>query len=79
MIKTFIYGDPHGFDFYEKDVYLNDYFKGFYISSRRGRRLVVNRRENGETIYSYLQYNLKEVIARPTHAFFCMSLVLTDN
>ena len=79
MIKTFIYGDPHGFDFYEKDVYLNDYFKGFYISSRRGRRLVVNRRENGETIYSYLQYNLKEVIARPTHAFFGMSLVLTDN
>ena len=51
MIKTFIYGDPHGFDFYEKDVYLNDYFKGFYISSRRGRRLVVNRRENGETIF----------------------------
>lgn len=79
MIKTFIYGDPHGFDFYEKDVYLNDYFKGFYISSRRGRRLVVNRRENGETIYSYLQYDLKEAIARPTHAFFGMSLVLTDN
>ena len=50
MIKTYIYGVPNGFDFYEKDAGLNDYFKGFYISSRRGRRLMVNRRNNGVTI-----------------------------
>lgn len=78
MIRTFIYGDPHGFDFYEKDAALNNYFKGFYISSRRGRRLMVNRRDNGDTIYNYLQYNLKEVIDRPTHAFFGMSVIIDD-
>lgn len=78
MIKTFIYGVPHGFDFYEKDAELNDYFKGFYISSRRGRRLMINRRENGDTIYSYLRYGLKEVDRQPLHSFFGMSLVV-DN
>lgn len=78
MIKTYIYGVPHGFDFYEKDVDLNDYFKGFYISSRRGRRLMINRRGNGDTIYSYLRYGLKEVDRQPLHSFFGMSLVV-DN
>lgn len=78
MTKTFIYGVPHGFDFYEKDAELNDYFKGFYISSRRGRRLMINRRENGDTIYSYLRYGLKEVDRQPLHSFFGMSLVV-DN
>lgn len=78
MIRTYIYGVPHGFDFYEKDANLNNYFKGFYISSRRGRRLMVNRQENGETIYSYLQYGLKEVERQPLHSFFGMSLVVDD-
>ena len=78
MAKTFIYGVPHGFDFYEKDAEFNDYFKGFYISSRRGRRLMINRRDNGETIYSYLRYGLKEVDRQPLHSFFGMSLVV-DN
>lgn len=78
MIKTYIYGVPQGFDFYEKDAKLNDYFKGFYISSRRGRRLMINRRDNGETIYSYLRYGLKEVDRQPLHSFFGMSLVV-DN
>ena len=78
MIRTYIYGVPHGFDFYEKDVNLTNYFKGFYISSRRGRRLMVNRQENGETIYSYLRYGLKEVERQPLHSFFGMSLVVDD-
>lgn len=78
MIKTYIYGVPHGFDFYEKDAKLNDYFKGFYISSRRGRRLMINRRDNGETIYSYLRYGLNEVDRQALHSFFGMSLVI-DN
>ena len=78
MIRTYIYGVPHGFDFYEKDVNLNNYFKGFYISSRRGRRLMVNRQENGETIYSYLRYGLKEVERQPLHSFFGMSLVVDE-
>lgn len=76
MMKTFIYGVPHGFDFYEKDSKFNDYFKGFYISSRRGRRLLINRRDNGDTIYSYLRYGLKEVDRQPLHSFFGMSLVV---
>lgn len=78
MIRTFIYGVPNGFDFYEKDAGLNEYFKGFYISSRRGRRLMINRRENGETIYSYLRYGLREIERQPLHSFFGMSLVI-DN
>lgn len=78
MTKTYIYGVPHGFDFYEKDVEFNDYFKGFYISSRRGRRLMINRRDNGETIYSYLRYGLKEIDRQPLHSFFGMSLVIDD-
>lgn len=78
MIKTYIYGVPHGFDFYEKDANLNNYFKGFYISSRRGRKLMVNRQENGITIYSYLRYGLKEIERQPLHSFFGMSLVV-DN
>lgn len=78
MVKTYIYGVPHGFDFYEKDAELNAYFKGFYISSRRGRRLLINRRDNGETVYSYLRYGLKEIERQPLHSFFGMSLVV-DN
>lgn len=77
MIKTFIYGTPHGFNFYEKDDIYDNYFKGFYISSRRNRRLMVNRQANGVTTYNYLKYNLLEVEGRP-HAFFGMSLVLDD-
>lgn len=78
MIRTYIYGVPDGFDFYEKDALIIEYFKGFYIASRRGRRLVINRRENGETIYSYLCYGLREVRRQPLHSFFGMSLVVPD-
>lgn len=75
MIKTFVYGTPHGFDFYEKEAIYTEYFKGFYISSRKGRRLMVNRRDNGETTYNYLRYELREVEVRP-NSFFGMTIVL---
>ena len=78
MIKTFVYGTPHGFDFYEKDAAYTEYFKGFYISSRKGRRLMVNRKDNGETTYNYLRYGLREVIVRP-NSFFGMTIVLDDG
>ena len=78
MIKTFVFGTPHGFDFYEKDPLYNKYFQGFYISNRKGRRLMVNRRDNGETIYSYIHYGFKEIIDRPAKGLFGMSLIL-DN
>ena len=76
MIRTYIYGVPRGFDFYEKDAMLNEYFKKFYISSRRGKRLVINRRSNGDTIYSYLRYGLREVERQPLNSFFGMSVVV---
>lgn len=75
MIKTFVYGTPHGFDFYEKDAVYTEYFKGFYLSSRKGRRLMINRRDNGETTYNYLRYELREVEVRP-NSFFGMTIVL---
>ncbi len=40
---------------------------------------MVNRRDNGETIYNFLHYGLREVIGRPTNAFFGMSLVIDSN
>lgn len=78
-MRTYIYGVPQGFDFYEKDVQFTDYFKSFYISSRRGRRFLINRKDNGETIYTYLRYGMKEVCRQPQHAFFGMSVVMENG
>ena len=77
QVKTFIYGTPLGFNFYEDDSQYKDYFKGFYISSRKGRRLMVNRLDNGETTYNFLSYGITESGNRP-NAFFGMCLVLGD-
>ena len=77
QVKTFIYGTPLGFNFYEDDSLYKDYFKAFYISSREGRRLMVNRLDNGETTYNFLCYRIAEAGNRP-NAFFGMSLVLGD-
>lgn len=77
QVKTFIYGTPLGFNFYEDDSLYKDYFKAFYISSRKGRRLMVNRLDNGETTYNFLCYRIAEAGNRP-NAFFGMSLVLGD-
>lgn len=73
-MTTYVYGSPHGFNFYEGDTALDYYFKAFYISSRQGRRLMVNRRDDGTTIYSFLCYGLAESTKRP-NAFFGMSVV----
>lgn len=77
MIKTYVYGTPHGFNLYGKDSALESYFQGFYISSRRNRRLMINRQANGSTVYNYLRYDLLEAGGRP-HAFFGMSLLIDD-
>ena len=89
MIKAYIYGTPKGFDFYPQDRTFEDYLKDFYRTSRKGKRLMVNRRANGETVYSYLRYGLMEFNdmlpdsterkpGRP-NSFFGMSLVLDNN
>lgn len=74
-METFVYGTPYGFNFYEDLASMDNYFKGFYISSRKGKRLTVNRREDGITIYSYLCYDLLDVKKR-RNAFFGCSVVL---
>ena len=75
MIKTYVYGTPRGFNIYEKDDVYDNYFKDFYISSRRNRRLMIHRQPNGVTTYNFLKYDLLEVGGRP-NAFFGMSLVI---
>lgn len=77
MFNTYIYGTPLGFDF-EDTASLKEYFKGLYISSRKGRRLMVNRRDNGETFYNYLRYGLAESEGRP-NSFFGMSVSVDNN
>lgn len=85
MIKAYIYGTPKGFDAYGSDKSFEGYLKGFYITSRRGRRLMVNRRANGETIYSYLHYGLMEYSdigkdkAGRINSFFGMSLHISNG
>lgn len=74
MIKTYIFGTPYGFDFYENDEFYKNYFMGFYRSSHQGRRLIVNRRISGETVYTFLQYGLIEKQGRP-NSYFGMSMV----
>lgn len=78
MFNTYIYGTPLGFDFYEDVASLKEYFKGLYISSRKGRRLMVNRQDNGETFYNYLRYGLAEKKGRP-NSFFGMSISMDNN
>lgn len=76
MITTYIYGVPYGFDFYRREDSWNDYFKSYYISSRKGRRLMVNRRSDGLTVYSFLCYQLTEENGRRGTGFFGCSVVL---
>lgn len=80
MIKTFVFGTPYGFDLYEKDPLYIKYFQGFYISTRKGQRLMVNRRDNGETIYSYIHYGFKEKsTGRPAKGLFGMALAIDES
>lgn len=78
MIKTYIYGTPLGFNSYEEDESYDNYLKGFYISSRRGKRLMVNRRAGGLTAYNFLVYNLVESGGRP-NSFFGMTIQIDNN
>lgn len=78
MIKTYIYGTPHGFDLYEDGSGLQKYFEQFYISSRKGRRLMIHRPGNGVTTYNYLRYGISEAQGRP-NAFFGMTMMTEDN
>lgn len=85
MIRAYIFGTPHGFDAFGCDKSIEGYLKEFYVSSREGKRMMVNRRANGEVMYTFLHYGLMErgeatqsSVGR-SNAFFGMSLHLTDN
>lgn len=79
MISTYIYGSPHGFNFYEGVASWNDYFKSFYISTRKGKRLMVNRKDDGTTVYSFLCYGLMEKEGRPNAFFGCSVIIGGDR
>ena len=78
MVRTYIFGTPKGYDFYENDNNLTEYFKSQYISSRKGKRLLVSRTHGGVTIYNYLRYGLLDEGGRP-NAFFGMALLTDDG
>lgn len=78
MFKTFIYGTPKGFMLNEDNSGKKDYFLQFYLP-RQGKRLMINRNNNGETTYNYLTYGLSDNGGRPDTAFFGMSILLENN
>lgn len=73
MIKTYIYGTPKGFNLYEKDSEAASDFQLFYSTSRRRKRMMVQRMPSGVTRYNYLQYDVTDSGGRP-HGFFGMTL-----
>lgn len=77
-LKFYIYGVPDGFNMLSgmPDEIL--YFQLFYDTNRKGTELRINRKANGETVYSYLKYNLVACKGREG-AFLGMSVVFPDN
>lgn len=75
-LKIFIYGSPEGFQSVGTTPDENAYFQRLYVTSRTGKRLMVNRRPDGSTSYNYLVYGVRG--NRP-NAFFGMSFMLTGG
>lgn len=78
-MKTYISGAPHGFNLYENEAGMDNYFLSFYVSYPKGRRLMINRRKNGDTIYSYIQYGINDEVGRGRNSFFSMSLLFENG
>lgn len=76
--RSYIFGNPTGWALYEGDASENDYFKSFYVSRRRGDRLMVNRRPDGSVVYTYINYELCESSERCGASHFGMAIIL-DN
>lgn len=75
-IRTYVFGNPSGWTLYEGDEAENDYFKDFYVASRHGDRLTVNRRTDGTVAYTYINYDLRESSDRCGPAHFGMSMIM---
>lgn len=78
MISTYVYGTPSGFDLFEDVDAWKSYFLGFYVT-RKGRRLMVNRKDDNTTVYSFLCYDMTDSGGRPDSAFFGCSVVTDDR
>lgn len=76
--QFYIYGVPDGFNMLSGTPDEILYYQLFYDTTKRGRELRINRKFNGDTIYSYLIYNLVACKGR-AGAFFGMSIVFSGN
>lgn len=75
-IRVYIYGVPDGFNLLSGTAREIEYYQRFYNTQRTGEDLLIDRRGNGECIYSYLRYGLVSSKGREG-AFFGLSLVFT--
>lgn len=76
--KFYIYGVPDGFNMLSGTPDEILYYQLFYDTSKRGREMRINRKANGETVYSYLIYNLVSCKGREG-AFLGMSIAFSGN
>lgn len=76
--KFYIYGVPDGFNMLSGTPDEILYYQLFYDTSKQGREMRINRKANGETVYSYLIYNLVSCKGREG-AFLGMSIAFTGN
>lgn len=77
-LRFYIFGVPDGFNMLSGTPEDIQYYQLFYDTSKKGREMRINRKPNGETVYSYLIYNLVSSKGREG-AFLGMSLVFTGN
>lgn len=76
-IKFYIYGVPDGFNMLSGTHDEILYYQLFYDTSKKGTEMRINRKANGETIYSYLKYNLVSCKGREG-SFLGMSVAFHD-
>ena len=76
--KFYIYGVPDGFNILSGTPEEILYYQLFYDTSKKGREMRINRKSNGETVYSYLIYNLVACKGREG-AFLGMSIAFNGN
>lgn len=76
--KFYIYGVPDGFNMLSGTPEEILYYQLFYDTSKKGREMRINRKANGETVYSYLIYNLVACKGR-AGAFLGMSIAFSGN
>lgn len=76
--KFYIYGVPDGFNMLSGTPEEILYYQLFYDTSKKGREMRINRKSNGETVYSYLIYNLVACKGREG-AFLGMSIAFNGN